>query len=636
MTAQAQAETLSFEAEVNELMSLVAHSLYSNKEIFLRELISNASDANDKLRYSALTDAALFENESDLKIWVDFDKASKTVTIRDNGIGMTREEVITNLGTIAKSGTKAFTQMLTGEQSKDTQLIGQFGVGFYSSFVVADNVVVKTRKAGTNADQGVYWESKGKGEYTIKNIDKPQRGTEIILYLNKDSDEFLESYRLKTIINKYSDHIMFPIVMQTTETLESKEEDKEPETVIKDEVVNSAKALWTLPKGDIKEEEYNELYKHIAHDFENPLTWAHNKVEGKSEYTSLLYLPARAPFDLYNRDVQRGIKLYVKRVFVMDDADQLMPLYLRFVKGIVDSNDLPLNVSREILQNNKSIERIRSGCVKRVLSMLETMAENDKEKYAKFWEQFGPVMKEGPAEDYANKDKIANLLRFASTHNDQSEQAISLKDYVSRMKEDQDSIYYIIGDTFTAAKNSPLLELFRKKGIEVFLMSDRVDEWLVSNLTEFDGKKLVSVAKGAVDLGKLDDDENKEEQQQKEEDFVDIVKQLKDVLGEKVKDVRVTHRLTDSPACIVFDENDLSGHMQRMLKAAGQAAPESKPILEINPDHPITEKVKAEKDNGKLTRWADVLLNQALLAEGEQLQDPAGFVKELNKLLIEQ
>lgn len=632
---QAQAETLSFEAEVQQLLHLVAHALYSNKEIFLRELISNASDAADKLRYEALQDNALYENDSDLKIWVDVDKENKIITISDNGIGMSREEVIDNLGTIAKSGTRAFKEMLTGDQSKDSQLIGQFGVGFYSSFIVSDRVVVRTRRAGTQENLGVYWESDGKGQYTIKNIEKKTRGTEVVLHITDECAEFLDEYRLRSIITKYSDHILLPIMMKKPEPMAKKDEEKaENETVIPEwEVVNQANALWTKSKSDITDEQYNQLYKHIAHDFEDPLAWAHNKVEGNLEYTSLLYIPARAPFDLFHRDVQRGLKLYVKRVFIMDDAEHFMPMYLRFVKGIVDSNDLPLNISREILQTNKTIDRIKAACVKRILSLLEELAEKEPEKYQKFWAEFGQAFKEGPAEDFANKDRIAKLLRFASTHNDNSDQTTSLADYISRMPEKQDKIYYIVADTFTAAKNSPLLEVFRKKGIEVLLMSERVDEWLVAHLQEFEGKKLQSVSQGSLDLGELEDKEVKEKQKESEKEYDDVTKRLKESLKDHVKDVRVTHRLTDSPACVVFDENAMSGHMQRIMKAAGQGFQENLPILELNPEHPILLKVKSETDSAEFSRWASVLLNQALLAEGEELKDPAGFVKELNSLL---
>lgn len=635
MSTEAQAQTLSFEAEVQQLLHLVAHALYSNKEIFLRELISNASDAADKLRYEALQDNALYGDDSELKIWVDVDSKNKTITLRDNGIGMSREEVIDNLGTIAKSGTRAFKEMLTGDQSKDSQLIGQFGVGFYSSFIVSDRVVVRTRRAGMNENQGVYWESDGKGQYTIKNIEKKSRGTEVILHIREECAEFLDEYRLRSIITKYSDHILLPIMMKKPEPLakEGEEKNKDETVIPEEEVVNQANALWTKPKSEITDEQYQQLYKHIAHDFENPLAWAHNKVEGNLEYTSLLYIPARAPFDLFQRDVQRGLKLYVRRVFIMDDAEHFMPMYLRFIKGIVDSNDLPLNISREILQTNKVIDQIKSACVKRILSLLEEIAEKEPEKYQKFWNEFGQAVKEGPAEDFANRDRIAKLLRFASTHKEAPEQTISLADYISRMPEKQQKIYYIVSDSFNAAKNSPLLEVFRKKGIEVLLMSDRVDEWLVSHLTEFEGKKLQSVSQGSLDLGELEDKEIKEKQKETEKEYDDVLKRLKDALKEQVKEVRVTHRLTDSPACVVFDENAMSGHMQRLMKAAGQDFPENLPILELNPEHPILIKIKSEKNEVEFSRWASVLLNQALLAEGEDLKNPAAFVKELNALL---
>lgn len=630
MSVQPQEQTLTFEAEVKQLLKLVAHSLYSNKEIFLRELISNASDANDKLRYAALSNSSLYENDSELKIWVDFDKENRIITVRDNGIGMNRDEVVENIGTIAKSGTRAFRDLLSSDKAKDSQLIGQFGVGFYSAFVVADKVVIKTRRAGVSADQGVHWESDGEGSYTIKNCTKETRGTEIILHLREDQSEFLDAYRLRTIITKYSDHILFPILMKKVP--DPSEKEAKP---VEWETVNKANALWILPKEQIKDEEYKELYKHIAHDFEDPLCWAHNKVEGAVEYTSLLYVPARAPFDLYYREAQRGLKLYVKRVFIMDDAEQLMPLYLRFVKGVIDCNDLPLNISRELLQSNKTVETIRKGCTKRVISMLEKLAEDDKDKYSTFWKEFGSVLKEGPAEDSTNKDRLAKLLRFSSTKNDSDVQEASLSDYVSRMAKDQDKIYYLVADNYLAAKNSPLLEVFRKKNIEVLLMYDRVDEWLMSNLREFEGKSFQSISQGSLDLGKLEDTETKEQKEKAEQEFTDIVKEFKDVLKDKVKEVRLTYRLTDSPACVVFDNQDLTGHMQRILKAAGQELPETKPILELNPEHAIVARLKTLQDKKQLTRWADLLLNQSLLAEGESLQDPAGFVKELNELLLE-
>ncbi|MDP1573716.1 MAG: molecular chaperone HtpG [Coxiellaceae bacterium] len=626
-----QAQTLSFGADVNQLLELVAHALYSNPEIFLRELISNASDAADKLRYEGLTDAGLYENDSELKIWVSVNKENRTITIRDNGIGMNRDEVIANLGTIAKSGTRAFKEKITGDAKNDSQLIGQFGVGFYSAYVVADNVVVRTRRAGMQTNQGVYWESNGKGEFKVDNIEFKPCGTEITLYLKKEMDEYLEPYRLRTIITKYSDHITLPIMM---EKVEAASEKKDEVVVPEEEVVNQANALWTLPKSEIKDEQYQELYKHISHDFENPLAWAHNKVEGKSDYTSLLFIPKRAPFDLWQREGARGLKLYVKRIFIMDDAEHFMPMYLRFVKGIIDTNDLPLNVSREILQSNKTIDSIKSACVKRILSSLEDMANNDKEKYAEFWNTFGAVLKEGPAEDFANKDRIANLLRFSTTQSDKQE--VSLKDYVSRMQAGQDKIYYIIADNIVAAKNSPLLEVFRKKNIEVLLLSDRVDEWLMAHLNEFEGKKLQSVSQGNLDLGELEDKKEIEDKKaESEKSFKDILEKMKKQLGDRVKDIRLTHRLIDSPACVVFDENEMTGHMQRMMKAAGQVVPTSKPILELNPDHAIVQKVKMENNDDRFNRWSDLLLNQALLAEGEQLENPAAFVKSMNQLVIE-
>ena len=644
MSFSAQAETLSFEAEVKQILSLFAHSLYSNSEIFLRELISNASDAGDKLRYATLSDAALNEGDSTLKIWVDVDKQQKTITVRDNGIGMTREEVIENLGTIAKSGTRAFREMLENKKSAaDSQLIGQFGVGFYSAFVVADRVVVKTRRAGMQADQGVMWESDGQGQYTVKNIHHPARGTEVVLHVKKECEEFLDESRLRNIITKYSDHIVLPIIMKKPELAEDKSAlktskeamDEKNETVIpEEEVVNRANALWTLPKSEITDEQYKDLYKHIAHDFEDPLAWTHNKLEGKLEYTSLLYIPARAPFDLWNREYQRGLKLYVKRVFIMDDAEHFMPMYLRFIKGVIDSNDLPLNISRELLQSNQLIEKMRSGSVKRVLDLLEKLVADEPATYAKFWKEFGAVLKEGPAEDYANKDRIAKLLRFASTHQADDVQNVSLTDYISRLQEGQDKIYYLTADSYLSAKNSPLLEVFRKKGIEVLLLSDRVDEWLMTHLTEFEGKKFQSVSKGKLDLDKTEDKVEEQQQQEKAATFADVVQRIKTALGDRVKDVRLTHRLVDSPACVVFDENELTGHMQRLLKAAGQTIPESKPILELNPDHRLLLKLQHIQDSQKMADWANILLSQALLAEGEQLQNPADFVKRLNQLLV--
>ena len=629
MTTTAQKETLGFQAEVKQLLHLMIHSLYSNKEIFLRELISNASDAADKLRFEALSDAALFENDSELKIRISFDKDARTLTIADNGIGMNRQEVIDNIGTIAKSGTREFFSALSGDQKKDAALIGQFGVGFYSAFIVADKVSLTTRRAGLTAEHGVRWESGGEGDYTLETVEKAARGTEIVLHLRDGDDEFLNDWKIKSTIRKYSDHITLPIVMKKSEW-----KDGEQVPTDEDESVNQASALWARAKNDVTDEQYEEFYKHVAHDFEKPLAWSHNRVEGKQEYISLLYIPGRAPFDLYDRERRHGIKLYVKRVFIMDDAEQLMPQYLRFIRGVIDSSDLLLNVSREILQHSKEIDGIKAGSVKKVLGMLEDMAENEAEKYATFWKEFGRVLKEGPGEDFANKDKIAGLLRFASTHADTDEETVALKDYIGRMKDGQDKIYFVTADSFAAAKHSPHLEIFRKKGIEVLLLSDRVDEWLMGSLTEFDGKQLQSVAKGDLDLGKLEDEAEKEAQKRAEDEFKDLVEKVKTALGEdKVREVRVTHRLTDSPACIVTGEHDMSANLERMLKAAGQKAPSTKPILEINPQHRLVERLKTESDDGKFADWAHLLFDQALLAEGGQLEDPASFVRRLNGLL---
>ena len=620
-------ETLGFQAEVKQLLNLMIHSLYSNKEIFLRELISNASDACDKLRFEALNNGALYGDDSDLKIRVSFDKAARTVTISDNGIGLTRDEAVEHLGTIAKSGTREFFSALTGDQAKDAHLIGQFGVGFYSSFIVADKVTVVSRRAGVEANQAVRWESGGEGDFTVEMVEKAGRGTDVTLHLRDGEDEFVGGWKLKSIIRKYSDHITLPIVMK-------KEEWKDGEQVAtdEDETVNQASALWVRPKSEITDEQYKEFYKHVAHDFEDPLAWTHARVEGKQEYAQLLYIPSRAPFDLWDRNARHGIKLYVRRVFIMDDAEQLMPLYLRFVRGVVDSSDLPLNVSREILQQSKDIDGIRSGCTRKVLSMLEDLAGNDQEKYTKFWENFGAVLKEGVGEDHANKEKIAGLIRFASTHNDTPEQTVSLADYIGRMKEGQEKIYFVTADSFNAAKNSPHLEIFRKKGIEVLLLSDRVDEWVVGHLTEFDGKHLQSVAKGGLDLGKLEDEAEKKEVEKAADEYKDLLEKVKTALGDKVKDVRITHRLTDSPACLVSDEYDPSGNLARMLKAAGQPVPNTKPILEINPQHPAVLRLKYEET--RFDDWAALLFEQATLAEGGQLDDPAGFVKRINDLMM--
>jgi molecular chaperone HtpG len=636
MTVEAQKETLGFQTEVKQLLHLMIHSLYSNKEIFLRELISNASDAADKLRFEGLSDDALFENDSDFKITVDLDKDARTVTIADNGIGMSRQEVIEHIGTIAKSGTAEFFQSLTGDKAKDTNLIGQFGVGFYSAFIVADKVTLTTRRAGLGAEHGVCWISEGDGEYSLENIEKVERGTSVVLHIREGEDEFLESYRLRNIIGKYSDHITLPILMKKDPVAsEAKEDDDKSDSSDSElETVNRASALWARAKSDITEDEYNEFYKHVAHDFEEPLSYIHNRVEGKYEYTSLLYVPARAPFDLWDRDSKHGIKLYVRRVYIMDDAEQLMPNYLRFVRGIIDSNDLPLNVSREILQRNKAIDNIRSGSVKKVLSMLEKMAENDAEKYTNFWKEFGRVIKEGPGEDFTNTKQIAKLLRFSSTHSDEEIQAVSLADYVDRMKAGQEAIYYVTADSFSAAKNSPHLEIFRKKGIEVLLLSDRVDEWLASSLTEFEDKPLKSVTQGELNLGDLEDKKEKEAQEETGKDFEDITKKMKEALGESVSDVRITHRLTSSPACLVTGEQDMSANLERILKSAGQAVPGSKPIFEFNPEHPLVLKLKSESDDVQFKELTQVLFDQALLAEGGQLDDPATFVRRMNELLL--
>lgn len=628
MTTASNTETRGFETEVNQLLDLMIHSLYSNKDIFLRELISNASDACDRLRFNAVSNADLYEQDIELKIKISYDEEKRTVTISDNGIGMTRDEVIDHIGTIAKSGTQSFLDSITGDEKNDSRLIGQFGVGFYSSFIVADEVTLRTRRAGEEAGQGVEWISKGKGEYSIASIEKPTRGTEIILQLREGEDEYLNDWKLRSIIKEYSDHIGFPVLMDKKVEPES----EEGETVIEEETVNQASALWTRERSELKDEDYIEFYKHIARDFEDPLDWSHNRVEGTNEYTSLLYIPSRAPYDLYDRESSQGIKLYVQRVFIMEDAEKLMPRYLRFVRGLIDSNDLPLNVSREILQGSKVIDSIRSGSVKKVLGMLEKMVKNDPEKYQKFWDEFGRVLKEGPAEDFANRDKIGKLLRFATSQSDAPEQTVSLDDYVGRMQEGQDKIYYIAADTHAAAKSSPHLEIFRKKGIEVLLLCDRVDEWLTSHLMEFDGKKLQSVAKGQLDLG--DDEASEKELEKKAKSAEKLLKRMKKSLGERVDDVRVTNRLTDSPACIVLNEQDMAMHMQRILKEAGHEMPSTKPILEINPDHPIVKQLDGEKSKKKFDDWSAILFDQALLAEGGQLEDPAGFVAKLNKMLV--
>ncbi|TXH81897.1 molecular chaperone HtpG [Thauera aminoaromatica] len=635
--SQPSSQTLAFQAEVKQLLHLMIHSLYSNREIFLRELVSNASDACDKLRFEALDNGALYEDDSELKIRIGFDAEARTITIADNGIGMSRDEAIAHLGTIAKSGTKEFFGKLTGDQKKDAHLIGQFGVGFYSAFIVADKVTVVSRRAGLPADQGVKWECSMTGDeagaYTVAQVDKPGRGTEITLHLREGQEDLLSSWKLKSLIRKYSDHIVQPIVMKKEEW---NEEQKKQVVTDEDETVNQANALWTRSKNDITDDEYTAFYKHVAHDFEDPLAWTHSRVEGRHEYTNLLYIPKNAPFDLWDRNAKHGIKLYVKRVFIMDDAEKLMPTYLRFVRGVVDSADLPLNVSREILQESKDIDTIRAGCTKKVLTLLESLANSDeaadKDKYAEFWKAFGKVLKEGVGEDFANKDKIAGLLRFASTKLDTPDEVVSLADYIGRMKEGQDKIYFVTAETFNAAKNSPHLEVFRKKGIEVLLLTDRVDEWVTGNLTEFDGKALVSVAKGGLDLGALEDETEKQEVEKAADEYKELLDKMKASLGERVKDVKVTLRLTDSPACLVADEHDLGMNLARILKAAGQNAPVSKPILEINPNHPAVLRLKYEDKH--FDDWAAVLFDQALLAEGGTLDDPATFVKRINQLMM--
>ena len=631
------AETLNFQAEVKQLLHLMIHSLYSNREIFLRELISNASDACDKLRFEAIDRPELLEGDGELKIRAAFDAEAKTVTITDNGIGMSREEAITNLGTIAKSGTREFFGSLTGDKQKDAHLIGQFGVGFYSSFIVADKVTVITRRAGLPATDAVRWECTMSGDtagaYTVEAAERAERGTEITLHLREGQEDLLSSWQLKSLIRKYSDHIVQPILMKKEKWDEEKKEQIQTD---EEETVNQANALWARPRNEISDDEYKAFYKHVGHDYDEPLAWSHSKVEGRQEYTQLLYIPAHAPFDLWDRHARHGIKLYVRRVFIMDDAEKLMPLYLRFVRGVVDSADLPLNVSREILQESKDIDAIRQGCTKKVLGLLESLADSeeaaDKEKYATFWKEFGRALKEGVGEDFANKEKIASLLRFASTHNDTADETVSLKDYIARMKEGQEKIYYVTAESFNAARNSPHLEIFRKKGIEVLLLSDRVDEWVTGNLTEFDGKSLISVARGGLDLGKLEDEAEKKETEQAADEYKPLLEKVKASLGERVKDVRVTLRLTDSPACLVADEHDLGMNLGRILKAAGQDAPDSKPILEINPHHPAVQRLKSEEK--QFDDWAAVLFDQALLAEGGTLDDPASFVKRINQLML--
>ncbi|MCO1335544.1 molecular chaperone HtpG [Microbulbifer sp. OS29] len=636
MTVEAQKESHGFQTEAKQLLHLMIHSLYSNKEIFLRELVSNASDAADKLRFESLSNPELLSDDTDLRIRIEFDQEEGTLTISDNGIGMSRDEVIENLGTIARSGTSAFMQQLTGDQQKDAHLIGQFGVGFYSAFIVADKVGVFTRRAGLNADQGVYWECHGEAEYSVETVEWAQRGTRVVLHLKDEAKEFADSWRLRSIIKKYSDHIAIPVEMlkeeaPATEEGEEQKEEKAPEF----EAVNAAQALWTRPRSEVKSEEYKEFYKHISHDFDDPLIWSHNRVEGKQDYTSLLYIPARAPFDLYQRDAARGLKLYVQRTFIMDDAEQFLPLYLRFVKGVLDSNDLPLNVSREILQQDRNTDAIKSALTKRVLDMLDKLAKKDGDQYQKLWDLFGNVLKEGPAEDFSNKEKIAKLLRFASTRADTEKQDQSLEDYVGRMKDGQKAIYYVCADNFATAKSSPYLEVFRKKGIEVLLLTDQVDEWFVGHMNEFDGKQFQDVAKGALDLGEAESEEDKAEHEKVVQESGALVERVQGVLDGSVESVRATTRLVDSPACLVVSEQDMGPQMRRILEQAGQALPEAKPIFEINPSHPLVQRLDQEQDEDRFADLTNILMDQANLAAGNQLADPADYVRRLNTLLLE-
>ncbi|MFB0981587.1 MAG: molecular chaperone HtpG [Alteromonadaceae bacterium] len=649
MSEIGQKENHQFATDNAKLLKLMIHSLYSNKEIFLRELVSNAADAADKLRFNALSNDSLYEGDGDLRVRVSCNKENNTLTISDNGIGMTHDQIVDHLGTIAKSGTAEFFSQLSGDQASDSQLIGQFGVGFYSAFIVADSVTVRSRAAGVDASEGVEWTSAGEGEFTTAKIEKTNRGTDIILHLKEEENEYADDWRLKSIVTKYSDHISVSVEMLTPEVpgVEAVEEVKDAEDKItthaveardavpaKWEPVNKATALWTREKSDISDEEYKEFYKHVSHDFGDPLLWEHNKVEGKTEYTSLLYIPSKAPFDMHNREKQHGLKLFVQRVFIMDDAEQFMPTYLRFVKGLLDSNDLPLNVSREILQDNKITQAIRKGCTKRVLKMLEKLGKKDKEQYQTFWDEFGQVLKEGPAEDNANKEQVANLLRFASTESNTAVQSVSIPEYVERMKEGQDKIYYVVADSFEAAKNSPHLEVFRKKGIEVLLMSDRIDEWLVSHLTEVGGKQLQSVTRGGLDLGDMDDEETKQAQEKLEQEFDSVVSRIKKSLEGKVKDVKLSQRLTDSPACIVADEHDMSSQMMKLMQSVGQEVPDALPIFEINAEHELVKHVADETDDEKFNQWTEVLFEQAMLAERGSLKDPASFVARLNKLML--
>ncbi|NNJ83441.1 MAG: molecular chaperone HtpG [Gammaproteobacteria bacterium] len=641
MTVHAQKETLGFEAEVRQLLDLMIHSLYSNKEIFLRELVSNASDAMDKLRFEALSNEELYDKDTELGIKIRFDKTARTVTVSDNGIGMSRSEVIDQLGTIAKSGTRQFFDSLTGDQAKDSKLIGQFGVGFYSSFIVADRVTVITRRAGLKPEEAVRWDSVGEGEYNVANVEKFSRGTDVVLHLRSDEDEFLEGSRLRGILSKYSDHISFPISMQkeaAPKMIGAEEEGEEPEQeqeiVPEDEVINSTTALWMRSRGELTDEEYNEFYKHVAHDFEPPLARLHSHVEGTFEYTVLLFVPSRAPFDLWDRQNRHGIKLYVRRVFIMDDAQDLMPTYLRFVRGVIDSSDLPLNISREILQQNKQVESIRNGAVKKVLGLLEDMAKNEPENYAKFWKEFGGTLKEGIIEDHKNRETIAKLLRFWSTHADSGEKTVSFDDYISRMKEGQEAIYYVTANKLALAKSSPHLEIFRKKEVEVLLLTDEIDDWVITHLMDYDKKPLRSVAKGALDLGKLEGEEEKEDAKKADDEHKDLLTRIKDALGEKVKEVRTTNRLTTSPACLVADEHSMGRHMEQLLKSTGQVVPTMRPTMEVNPEHPILQKMGQETVESRFSDWSRILFDEAMLAEGGQPEDPAAFVRRINEMLV--
>ena len=639
MTTATSKETLGFQTEAKQLLQLMIHSLYSNKEIFLRELISNASDAADKLRFEALADGTLYENDPELKITITFDQEAKTLSISDNGIGMSKDDVISHLGTIAKSGTAEFLGRLSGDEKKDSQLIGQFGVGFYSAFIVADRVEVLTRRAGLEPSEGIHWESEGEAEFSVESIEKADRGTTVILHLREDSADFADNWRIRSVVKKYSDHIAIPVLMEKQATPdyddEGKEKPVEENTTPEFEAVNDATALWTRSRSEVTDEEYIEFYKHVSHDFEDPLSWTHNKVEGKLEYNSLLYVPKKAPFDMWNREASRGLKLYVQRTFIMDDAEQFLPLYLRFIKGVIDSNDLSLNVSREILQQDPAVDSMKSAVTKRVLDTLSKIAKNDSEKYQLFWDQFGQVLKEGPAEDFSNKEKIAKLLRFASTHTNSDVQSNSLEDYVGRMKEGQDKIYYVAAENFTTGSNSPHLEVFRKKDIEVLVFYDRIDEWLMGHMMDFDGKQFQDVGKGELNLGDLEGEDDKKEKEKLETENKDLIERVKKVLGEKIDSVRVTNRLTDSPACLVVGEDDMGAQMRRIMEQAGQAMPESKPILELNPEHSLVKKLDQESDEDRFTDLVDILFDQSTLAEGGQLDDPAAYVHRLNKLILD-